>query len=226
MTISIDVTIRSGHRSTPVEQFVLLGDKAIFLPGRKTLIVSDIHLGKAASFRARNFFAPEGITTHDLDRLSHLLASKAASRLLILGDLVHAQDGVTSHIEQAFVDFSARQDCQMVLVKGNHDVKVKIPSSWPLDLVEEHFTEDGIIFSHDLNLQKDLFTLCGHIHPAVVLSGKGRQRERLPCFWLRDRHMILPSFGVFTGASTVSPAKGDRVFVVAQGEVVEVKSST
>lgn len=225
MTISIDVTIRPGHKSTPVEQFVLLGDKAIFLPARKTLIVSDIHLGKAASFRARNFYAPEGITSHDLHRLTQLLKSTAARRLLILGDLVHAQDGVTSAIERAFVDFSAGHDCQMVLVKGNHDLRVKIPSSWPLHLVEENFTEDGIIFSHDLHLQEDLFTLCGHIHPAVVLSGKGRQRERLPCFWLRDNHMILPSFGVFTGACTVSPVKGDRVFVVAQGEVVEVKGN-
>ncbi len=222
MSVSLEIKIRAGASASADEQFVLFGDKAIFMPARRTLVVSDIHLGKAASFRARNFFAPEGITNHDLARLSILLNATGATRLLILGDLVHAQDGVTDSVEQAFAEFCARHNCQMVLVKGNHDIKVKIPKSWPLKLIDGYFAENGLIFSHDLLLQDDLFTLCGHVHPAVVLSGKGRQRERLPCFWLRSRHMILPSFGVFTGAYTVSPIEGDRVFVVAKGEVVEV----
>lgn len=205
------------------EEMVLFGDRALYLPARSTLVVSDIHLGKAASFRARNFFAPSGITERDLTRLSTLIQATGATRLLVLGDLVHAQDGVDEALDSRFSSFrELHSDCDFVLVKGNHDARVKLSRNWRLDIVKSHFSERGLVFSHDLLLKKNLYTLCGHIHPAVVLSGRAHGRERLPCFWMRGDHMILPSFGVFTGGFTILPERGDRVFVTAQGEVIEV----
>jgi metallophosphoesterase superfamily enzyme len=35
---------------------VLLPQKAIFIPSSSTLVLADVHIGKAASFRSRNFF--------------------------------------------------------------------------------------------------------------------------------------------------------------------------
>jgi metallophosphoesterase superfamily enzyme len=64
--------------------------------------------------------------------------------------------------------------------------------------------------------------LAGHLHPAVALGGPGRQRERLPCFLFGPRRGILPAFGSFTGAATVRPTAGERVFVVAGDEVLQV----
>jgi uncharacterized protein len=55
-----------------------------------------------------------------------------------------------------------------------------------------------------------------------VLRGTGRQRQRLPCFWLRERTGVLPAFGEFTGAAEIRPGGDDRVFVVAEDEVVRV----
>ena len=57
--------------------------------------------------------------------------------------------------------------------------------------------------------------------PGVPLHGPGRQRERLPCFWLSGGGAVLPAFGDFTGLADVSPTEGDRVFVIAGTEVVE-----
>ncbi|HEX8671093.1 MAG TPA: hypothetical protein VF710_04365 [Longimicrobium sp.] len=45
-------------------------------------------------------------------------------------------------------------------------------------------------------------------------------RERLPCFHFGADVGILPAFGAFTGAATVAPLPGDRVFVVAGDEVL------
>ncbi len=64
--------------------------------------------------------------------------------------------------------------------------------------------------------------LAGHLHPAVSLSGPGRQRERLPCFLFGERVGILPAFGDFTGGAAVRPRPGDRVFAVAEDEVVPI----
>ncbi len=66
------------------------------------------------------------------------------------------------------------------------------------------------------------YALAGHVHPAIMLSGFGRQRERLPGFIFGAAVGILPSFGAFTGSASVRPVRGDRVFAVAGDEVVAI----
>jgi metallophosphoesterase superfamily enzyme len=65
--------------------------------------------------------------------------------------------------------------------------------------------------------------LAGHLHPGVVLAGPGLLREHLPCFWLTPRTAVLPAFGSFTGFGPVRPEPADRVFVIADDEVVAVE---
>ena len=67
-----------------------------------------------------------------------------------------------------------------------------------------------------------LYTLAGHVHPGVVMRGPGRQRLKLPCFTFGPRVGVLPAFGGFTGTAAGAPRSGDRVFAVADGEVLEV----
>jgi metallophosphoesterase superfamily enzyme len=63
--------------------------------------------------------------------------------------------------------------------------------------------------------------VAGHVHPCAVV-GRGFDRLRLPCFHLREGCLTMPAFGAFTGTHPVERAEGDRVFVVAPGEVVEL----
>lgn len=211
------------------EKIVLVGDRALYLPARKTIVVSDVHLGKSASFRKRNFFAPSGMHTRDIERLERLINLFEAERLFVLGDLVHAQDGINKEVIEEFTRFRERLGhCRISLVLGNHDRKVKLPPAWQLEIIKESVLEDGIVFCHepvedDTRKKSKIFSICGHIHPAAVLYGAARQRERLPCFWWSSSlaQMVLPAFGVFTGMYSITPSKGDRVFVLADGTVVE-----
>lgn len=66
------------------------------------------------------------------------------------------------------------------------------------------------------------YEIAGHLHPAVRLEGRGRDRLRLPCFWVRPTQCILPAFGGLTGSGRVRPRSGDRIFVVGDGQVAEV----
>jgi metallophosphoesterase superfamily enzyme len=68
------------------------------------------------------------------------------------------------------------------------------------------------------------YVLAGHVHPCAVLVGRGRQRERLPCFWLGERTGVLPAFGEFTGCAEVTPSEGDAVWVVAGDEVMRFEA--
>ncbi|MBS1997249.1 MAG: ligase-associated DNA damage response endonuclease PdeM [Cyanobacteria bacterium SZAS LIN-2] len=210
------------------EDALLLPQKAMFLPACKTLVVADVHIGKGASFRSRTFFAPDGMTSRDLNCLSKLIQKFKAERLIVLGDLVHAQDGLTKDETALFDQFrQSHADMSMVLIMGNHDRRSRLPRSWHMERVMGDLHEGPFIFSHEYAQESDEksasskgYVLSGHIHPSVVLYGQGKQRERLPCFWLRRKYAVLPSFGVFTGSFTIRPSQLDKIFVVAHDAVI------
>jgi len=221
----VDLVTLEGvvHTDIAGEPVILLPQKALFVPASHTLVLADVHIGKAASFRSRNFFAPDGISSFDLFRLSQLIKQFAVTRLIILGDLVHSQDGMTSAEVEVFERFrQSHPEVAVVLILGNHDRKVRLPQSWNLDLIHGYMTEGPFVYSHDLVKTKEGFVLSGHIHPSVVLYGQGKQRLRLPCFWIRPKYAVLPAYGVFTGSYSVEPSRGDKVFVIARDTVVPI----
>ena len=67
------------------------------------------------------------------------------------------------------------------------------------------------------------YNLCGHIHPCYKLRGKGRQYLRLPCFYFGTSMGILPAFGSFTGMHPVETQDGDRVYLLAEGQIIQVE---
>lgn len=202
----------------------LLPEKALFWERTATLIVADAHLGKAASFRAAAIPLPGGTTTETLSRLTSAIEKTGAIRLLLLGDFFHAKSGRASRTLATISSWRDRhQDLEIVLVRGNHDQRAgDPPAEWGFACCDEPCIEPPFAFRHHPAEEPGKYVLAGHIHPAVTLSGLARQREKLPCFLFGDRVGLLPAFGDFTGGATVRPRRGDRVFVVAGDEVVEV----
>jgi uncharacterized protein len=216
-------TARIVLAGQPVE---LLAEKALYWPASSTLIVADLHWGKAASFRAMAIPVPPGTTAADLSRLDSALERTGARRLLVLGDLLHAraaQDArATLELIREWRRRRAALEC--VLVRGNHDLRAGDP---PADLdfrVTDVLTESPFVFRHHPDTSGDGYALAGHLHPSIRLSGRG-DRIRLPCFHFGRRMGVLPAFGSFTGTSTPDIEPDDRVFVVGDGEVHEVTGS-
>ena len=75
---------------------------------------------------------------------------------------------------------------------------------------------------HEPSVSEAGYTLSGHVHPGVALTDRALFRERLPCFVVGPRVTVLPAFGSFTGLGMLTPSETERIFVVAEGEVVEV----
>ena len=79
---------------------------------------------------------------------------------------------------------------------------------------------------HHPQIVPGAYVLAGHAHPCVVLTGAGRERLRLPCFWLGDAIKnpvgVLPAFGSFTGMHPIDRRPRDRVFAVAGDSVREI----
>ena len=206
------------------EAVVLLPERALFWEREEALIVADVHLGKAAAFRAAALPLPGGTTTEALARLGAAAKRTGARRLLFLGDLLHARAGRAARTLAAVAAWrETHPDLEILLVRGNHDRGAgDPPDDWRIRCVDEPWREGPFAFRHHPEDDPEGYVLAGHIHPAVHLLGAGRQSETLPAFLFGKSCGLLPAFGGFTGGARVRPRRGDRVYVLAEGEVIEV----
>lgn len=199
------------------EQLKCLPEHALFWPRTRTLFVADVHLGKAASFRAAGVPVPSGHSCFDLDRLSQLLNSNKASRFVILGDLVHTETSYTAALDHNFRNFRARHsDVEMVLVRGNHDRHAgAAPAGWGLNAVAEPYALGPFQCCHEPDAARGAgFELAGHLHPALRVQ-TAREGITLPCFWQHAHGLVLPAFGSLTGKLSVRLKPGESAIVVA-----------
>lgn len=204
------------------QEFVLRADRTLWMPGRRMLVVADLHLGKSAVFRRHGLPVPEGDTARDLERLSGAIAELGAEQLLIAGDFFHAPAAKSQEVLALVRRWrSEHAGLAVRLVVGNHDRgRAMPPADLEFAVSEESHEEGGLRFVHDPGeAGPGIFAVSGHLHPAVRLRGGARS---VPCFWLRGTGLVLPGFGTFTGGARVRPAEGERVFAVADGMVVEV----
>ena len=207
------------------EDVLLLPERAVYWPRAATLVAADFHWGKGATFRAAGIPIPTGTTSDDLARLDGALLRTCARRLIILGDLFHARAGRIA--SRTLADLRAwrerRAELEILLVRGNHDRHAGDP---PDDLRINSMNAPAFVppfvLRHEPSISAVGYTLAGHLHPGAVLAGPGLLREHLPCFWLTPSTAVLPAFGSFTGFGPVRPAPADRIYVIADDEVVPV----
>jgi DNA ligase-associated metallophosphoesterase len=200
----------------------LLPERCLFWERQRTLVLADPHFGKADAFRAAAVPVP-GATDPALARLGHALDRTGADRLVVLGDFSHARTGRTPRVIAALTDWRrARASLRVELIRGNHDRAGDPPPGWAEAWHDAPVPDPPFVLDHYPNPAAGGYVLAGHLHPGIVLAGRGRQRLRLPCFWFGSGVGVLPAFGDFTGAMTVRRGAGDRVFAVAGNEVVAV----
>lgn len=208
------------------ERVVLLPERAAYWERARTLLVADTHFGKDATFRALGVAVP-GTTAGTLARIGDALDRTGATRLVFLGDLLHAREGRTEATFRALAEWkAARPTLDWTLVRGNHDRRAGDP---PADLGigcrDEPAAEPPFVLAHAPKPSPEGYVLAGHVHPAVDVAGPGRARERLPCFWVSSAVMVLPALGEFTGVGQISPVPDDAVYAIAGSEVIRISGS-
>jgi DNA ligase-associated metallophosphoesterase len=204
------------------ETLELCAERAAYWPRRRALLVADPHFGKAASFRALGVRVPRGTTESALARLDALVARLAPSRIEFLGDFLHAREGRNEETFRALAEWRARHaGVAMRLVRGNHDKRAgDPPSTVGIECVDGPLAEAPFALAHHPTRVDGAYVIAGHVHPCATLVGPGRQRERLPCFWLGREAAVLPAFGDFTGCAEIEPEAGDETWVIADDRVV------
>lgn len=197
------------------ERLILLPRRGIWWPARSELIVADVHLGKCQAYRASGVAIPLGVLEADLACLTTMVAETGATRLIVLGDLIHAGIGLSPQVIERVAAWQADLPAAIELIPGNHDGNpARLPPSWHIEVREPGALEGPFALHHEPAIDARGYVLCGHIHPAARLGPL-----RLPCFWLGEQTGVLPAFSVFTGSVVVHPEPADRIYAVAENLV-------
>jgi uncharacterized protein len=234
----------AGEGSCRIEVFgedlELLGERAVWWCQRKILFVTDLHLGQTAPARQGGLpdSTPNGCDT--LLRLKKLVCKYSPTECIILGDLIDAKASFNERVQGALSEFFAEvATCRWRLIKGNHDRQTKHwPAHWPLMIEGEEFflppfrllhyppglpeAAERLELNLDLKVEDDCFFLAGHLHPAWRDDANKHAGEKSACYWLTSQGLVLPPFGTYAKTQSIARQPGDRVFVIAADEVIEV----
>ena len=208
----MNIELRQMSRARPFEAFgremVPTTQGALYWVEERTLLVADLHLGQGQSLAARGSLIPPYDTAATLESLAGVIARFEPHLVISLGDSFH-DDAQASRLR---VDEKNRLSSLMagrrwLWITGNHDPSMEIALGGE---VAEVFELSGVhLAHHPIETEKAArergitALICGHLHPAAILSRGGRALRR-KCFALSARQLILPGFGSYTGGLNIT----------------------
>jgi DNA ligase-associated metallophosphoesterase len=183
------------------EKLTLTNQRVLFWEAQEALILSDIHIGKTAHFQQHGIAVPDAILLKDLERLQVLIENFNPKKLIVVGDLFHAEYNQNFDV---FIQWMQQfESLEKILIRGNHDrFSTKFYESLGFHTKKEQ-AYNSLVFVHDaITVEEGKYYISGHIHPGVRIQMKGRQFLKLPSFQVNKQQLILPAFSLFTGLNT------------------------
>lgn len=169
---------------------------ALWLAGTRTLVVADLHFEKASSFARFGQLLPPYDTAITLTRLEAVVAALAPDRVVALGDSFHDRRGA----ERLSLADATRLAAlvggrEWLWVTGNHDPEIAdhLGGGRAADV-----EIGGLVLRHEPSATFVEGEVCGHLHPALTVVGRGRGVRRR-CFATDGHRLVLPAFGSLAG---------------------------
>jgi DNA ligase-associated metallophosphoesterase len=221
----------------PDPTLTLGGQTLQFLPERcafwqeaRTLLLADLHLGKAAHLRHHGLPIPEGHTADDLARLTMAIQRTTPRHVIFCGDIFHAPSAQSPAVLELVTAWRATHpDITFTLITGNHDRGRALPppacgiqlAGHVLHQVPFHFIHDPAHASGP-----PAITISGHLHPTAALSAAPGRALSAPCFWYQTvpQILVLPAFSTFTAGVPIHPAPHDSIHAIHSGKVSPIPS--
>jgi putative SbcD/Mre11-related phosphoesterase len=215
-------------RPYPLSDDLWLLDCAAFLPGHKTLVVSDLQLGAEGQLRRLGHnvrYTDENAMRELLDRQ---LTQTGATRIIINGDLKHEFGRISMQEREAVLRLLRwlQKRAELAIVRGNHDTITKpLLDELGVALHDAYRCGDTLcIHGHEApspDALRDARTIIiGHMHPAVEITD-GVRSERCKCFlagtYARRRLLVLPSLSRLTEGANVLSAPPNTPLLSSRG---------
>ena len=186
----------NGHDITLAGvRLTALPSGALWWAGARSLVVSDLHLGKALRVaRLGGALLPPYDSRETLARLAAEIARLDPAEVICLGDSFD-DDAAARSLAPSLRSEIARLQAgrRWVWIAGNHD-----PA--PPGLGGTHLAEarrGRLTFRHVARAGA-FGEVSGHYHPKAQVDLGGRRISR-PCFLADSARIVLPAFGAYTG---------------------------
>jgi len=189
---------------------VTVHDRAVFVPAAETLVLADVHLGKAA---ASSVDAPIDDGADVCDRLTELLAATDPATVVIAGDLLHSFSrlprGVERDLEQLVATIETA-GAELVVTPGNHDTMLE--TAFGGETAPEYELADGgtvVCHGHERPETGADRYIVGHDHPALSIEGRKRPCALYgPGAYEGADVLVLPAFTRLAAGATVNGMAG------------------
>ncbi|WP_085793147.1 ligase-associated DNA damage response endonuclease PdeM [Roseivivax jejudonensis] len=197
-----------------------LGSGALHWPAARTLVVSDLHLGKCARGAATGGAAlPPYDTRETLARLARDIAATEPERVICLGDSFDSVAiGAALPSEERARIAALQTGRDWIWIEGNHDPGHVGAGGTHL----ETWAQAPLAFRHITVPASDAGEVSGHYHPKARILLRGRALSRA-CFLMDSERLMLPAYGAYTGglwthSATLSRLMGPGAEVILCGE--------
>jgi len=172
--------------------------RTAFLPAASTLVVADLHAGRAAATNV-------GLLLNErrdlLDRLGTAIDETGPETVVFAGDLLHrfgAPSERTAGTVRALAGAVRAAGARPVAIAGNHDAG--LARVWPGPVHDTYRLDDDTLVCHGHEGVDEAAEryVCGHLHPAIEIEGRKRDCFLYDPAGYRERPtLVLPAFSTF-----------------------------
>ena len=182
------------------EELLLEAAGALWWPGEETLVFADLHFEKGSSYARSGQMLPPYDTRATLARIEALVARRAPSRVIALGDSFHDPHAAERLDDEERARLAKlRERIEWIWIAGNHD---PAPPSWLGGRVAEEVAIGGLVFRHEPREMGARGEIAGHLHPCATVTRRGRSLRRR-CFVSDGGRLLMPAFGAYAGGLDV-----------------------
>ncbi len=141
---------------------------------KKSLVVTDIHIGFENSMASNKIFIGKNSTINEsIQELSKIIDSEKPDSVILLGDIKSSIKNISKNEWDEVPLFfkKIREKCDVILIPGNHDTDIQrlIPDNISM-ISSTGMVEENILLTHGHIMPSENFShvdkiIMGHIHP-------------------------------------------------------------
>ncbi len=169
---------------------------------KKSLIVTDIHIGFENSMASNEIFIGKNSTINEsIQELSDIIDSEKPDSVILLGDVKSSIKSISrNEWDQVPLFFKKiREKCDVILIPGNHDANIQrlVPDNITM-ISSTGMVEENILLTHGHTLPSENFShvdkiIMGHLHPVFFQEDSIVNGQRVWVSIKTDKGNIFPN---------------------------------
>ena len=176
---------------------------ALILEGKKkSLIVTDIHIGFENTLASNEIFIGKNSTINEtIQELSEIIDAENPDSVILLGDIKSSIKSISRNEWNEVPMFfeKIREKCDVTLVPGNHDANIQrlVPDNISM-ISSTGMVEENILLTHGHTMPSENFShvdkiIMGHIHPVFFQEDSVMNGQRVWVSIKTEKEKIFPN---------------------------------